>query len=351
MPRQSGASGRSACLATLMATSMPQEDAAVCITFAVVRIVALAVAVVLVTVGAGAGGKSGPRRVDDLHWLGTHNSYHVRPDREIAPGEEADYAHPPLDVQLSKQGIRSLELDTWNAPDFPVFHSLIVDTGSTCPTLEECFRTVDRWSDAHQKAQPLVLFVEGKVLPINANPAAQGAIDAAAAEQGITNWDAAGFDRLDALVRRLFGRNLITPDDVRGKRTTLRDAVVHDGWPTVAQSRGKVLVTLIGRPEELDLYRANAPSLQHRAMFANAKPTNPAAAIISRDVPDAKAGIGALVRNHFIVKTRADADGIEARANDHTRAEQALRSGAQIIVTDYPVPDPKIGPYEVSLNP
>jgi len=31
---------------------------------------------------------------------------------------------------------------------------------------------------------------------------------------------------------------------------------------------------------------------------------------ISRDVPDGRAGIRALVRNHFIVKTRADADGV-----------------------------------------
>ena len=350
MPRQSGASGRSLCFTSLMPTSMPDADPLRCITFAAVRIVVLAVVAVFVAAGAGASADNGPRRLDDLRWLGTHNSYHVRPDRAITPGEEADYAHPPLDVQLSKQGIRSLELDTWNAPDFPVFHSLLIDTGSTCPTLEDCFRTVDRWSDAHPKAQTLVLFVEGKVLPVNANPSVQGALDAAAAEQGITNWDAAGFDRLDALVRRVFGSKLIVPDDVRGKRRTLRAAVVRDGWPTVARGRGKVIVTLIGRPEELDLYRANAPSLEHRAMFTNAKPTDPAAAIISRDVPDAKAGIPALVRNHFIVKTRADA-GIEARANDHTRADAALRSGAQIIVTDYPVPDPTIGPYSVSLNP
>ena len=138
------------------------------------RVVALAVAVVFVAVGAGTGGNSGPRRLDDLHWLGTHNSYHVRPEREIAPGEEADYAHPPIDVQLSKQGIRSLELDTWNAPDFPVFHSLIVDSGSTCPTLEDCFQTVNRWLGAHQKSQPLVLFVEGKVLPAVAALAERG---------------------------------------------------------------------------------------------------------------------------------------------------------------------------------
>jgi hypothetical protein len=314
----------------------------------------LAGALLVATIGsAGASARttSGPRRLDALHWLGTHNSYHVRPDRQITPGEEADYGHAPLAVQLSDQGVRSLELDTWNAPDFPVFHSLIVDTGSTCPTLGRCFDEINRWLEAHPKSQPLALFVEAKVLPVNANPAVQGAIDNAASDLGITSWDAAGFDRLDALVRKAFGRKLITPDDVRGKRRTLRDAVLHDGWPTVASSRGKVFVTLIGAAPELDLYRAGSPMLKGRSMFANARPTDPTAAVISRDVPDVKAGIPRLVANHFIVKTRADANGVQARANDHTRAAAAFASGAQIVVTDYPVPDPAVGPYSVTLPP
>jgi hypothetical protein len=330
---------------------MPHDDAACCVTFAEVRTLVLALAVVVVAAGASRAGNDHAVRLDDMRLLGTHNSYHLRPDRAITPGEPADFEHPPLDVQLSKQGIRSFELDAFNGPKFPVFHSLIVDSASTCPNLVACFGTIEDWSTAHPHHEPLVLFVEAKVLPTNTNPAVQTAIDAAAAEQGITAWDAAGFARLDALVRQVFGGKLITPDDVRGKRRTLRDAVVRDGWPTLAKSRRKVLVTLIGADAERDLYRADAPSLEGKAMFVNAKPTESSAAIISRDVPDAKAGIRALVRNHFIVKTRADADGIEARANDHTRAERALRSGAQIIVTDYPVPDPTVGPYEVSLNP
>jgi len=316
---------------------------------------ATAVGVVVIAAVWGAGvaraASRGPDRLDDVRLLGTHNSYHLRPDRTITPGEPADYAHAPLDVQLGEQGVRSLELDAFNGPEFPVFHSLLIDTASTCPTLDACFRTIDAWSDAHPRHEPLVLFVEAKTLPTSTNPAAQTAIDTAAAEQGITEWDAAAFDRLDALVRDVFGRRLITPDDVRGKRRTLREAVVRDGWPTFAKSRGKVLVTLIGKQGERDLYRAGAPALEGRAMFVNSKPTDPSAAVISRDVPDDKAGISRLVRQHFLVKTRADADGVEARSNDHTRAERALHSGAQIVVTDYPVADPAIGPYVVGLTP
>jgi hypothetical protein len=297
--------------------------------------------------GTAAGAGGGQNRIDDLRMLGTHNSYHLRPAREIVPGEPADYAHPPIDVQLD-QGLRSFELDAYNAGDFPVFHSLIVDTQSTCPTLDSCLDSIATWSREHPKHEPLVLFFEPKLLPTNSNPDVQAAIDTAAAEQGITNWDAAGLDRIDALMRETFGKRLITPDQVRGKQKTLRDAVRKDGWPTVKDSRGKVLVTLIGQPTIRELYKAGAPSLQGRAMFVDSNPREPSAAVLSMDVPEPQR-FEQLTAQHFLVKTRADADGKEARANDHTRADAAIASGAQVIVTDYPVPDPTIGPYVVTL--
>ena len=308
--------------------------------------IAMVLALTVSVAPAGAGG-NGPDRLDDLRMLGTHNSYHQRPARELVPGEPADYAHPPLDAQLDA-GIRSLELDAYNAPTFPVFHSLIVDTASSCPTLEECLATIDTWSREHPKHEPLVLFFDPKVLPTNTNPNAQAAIDAAAAEQSITAWDAAGLDRVDALLRDTFGKRLITPDQVRGTRKTLREAVRKDGWPTVKDSRGKVLVTLIGEPALRDLYKVGAPSLQGRAMFVDSNPREPSAAVLSMDVPEPQR-FAKLTAQHFLVKTRADADGKEARANDHTRADAAIASGAQIIVTDYPVADPTIGPYVVTL--
>ena len=299
-------------------------------------------------VGAGTATRE-PPRLDDLRWLGTHNSYHLRPERPLLPNEPTDYAHAPLDVQLSDQGVRSLELDAWNAPELPVFHQLVVDTASTCPNLETCFRTIDAWSDKHPKHEPLVILVEAKPVPVSTNATVQTVINNATTDLGITNWNAAAFDRLDALVRKSFGRSLITPDDVRGTRRTLREAVVHNGWPTVTKGRGKVLAVLIGEQAELDLYRAEAPLLEGKGMFASSEPTDPSAAVILRDVPDAASRIDELVRQHFIVRTRADAEEGEARTNDHTRADAALASGAQIVATDYPAPDPAVGPYVVAL--
>lgn len=313
--------------------------------------VVVVVAVLVLGAAPVLAGGDGQKRLDDVSLLGTHNSYHLRPERELIPGEPADYAHGPLDVQLDEQGIRSLELDAFDGPAFPVFHSLLVDTESSCPTLEECFAIVDDWSRAHPDHEPLVLFVEPKPLPTNDDPTVQAVIDNAAAEQGLTNWDAAGLDRVDDLVRDTFGKQLITPDEVRGKRKTVREAVRSGtGWPTLAKARGRVLVTLIGEPEIRALYTSDSPTLEARAMFVDSEGNEPFAAVVSADRPKPKR-FRRLVRDHYLVKTRADADGKEARANDHTRADTALSSGAQVVVTDYPVPDPAIGPYEVTLPP
>jgi len=312
----------------------------------------LAVVLVAATSATAGAGSSDDVRLNEVQILGTHNSFHQRPtDRDVTPGEGADYEHAPLTTQLEQQGIRNLELDAYNGPDLPVFHSLIVDTESVCSDLGECFAELDEWSRSNRNSVPLVLFVEPKPLPTNDNPAIQLVIDAEAERLGIDEWDLAGLEEIDALARDTFGKRLLTPDDVRGKRRTLRAAVLEDGWPTLEETRGNVLIVLnvAGTPELGDLYLDGHSSLRGRAMFVPSEPTDDFAAFVKRDVPD-KALIRALVRSNFLVSTRSDANGTEARAADRTRAESALRSGAQVVVTDYPVADPATGTdYTVEL--
>ena len=50
-----------------------------------------------------------------------------------------------------------------------------------------------------------------------------------------------------------------------------------------------------------------------------------------------------------MVRTRADAETKEARANDLKRAKKALASGAQFVSTDFPKKVPRISEYEVVL--
>jgi hypothetical protein len=53
------------------------------------------------------------------------------------------------------------------------------------------------------------------------------------------------------------------------------------------------------------------------------------------------------VSEGFLVRTRADADTVQARKNDVRQREQALSSGAQFVSTDYAVPDRRFSDYSV----
>ena len=50
-----------------------------------------------------------------------------------------------------------------------------------------------------------------------------------------------------------------------------------------------------------------------------------------------------LVAAGYLVRTRADADTVEARAGNTVPRDAALASGAQFVSTDYPVEDPAFG--------
>ena len=53
----------------------------------------------------------------------------------------------------------------------------------------------------------------------------------------------------------------------------------------------------------------------------------------------------------YLVRTRSDANTTEARENDYSRFEAALESGAQIISTDYYLPDTLFGnAFHITLD-
>jgi hypothetical protein len=245
-------------------------------------------------------------------------------------------------------GIRSLEIDVQNGPQFPVYHSVIVDESSNCPSFAECLDTIARWSRANPGHVPITVFVELKELPKNGNATLQLIIDNFVQQHHLRPWDATALDRLDAVVRASFGKQLITPDEVRGKHATLRAAIRSSGWPTLGKTRGGVMV-IFNSALQRPTYLAGTPSLQGRSMFViETNAAQPSAAFVSVAMPDA-ARITKLLHENMMIRTLADVDGVEARANDLTRATNAIQSGAQVVATDYPFADPAVGPYVVRL--
>lgn len=307
-------------------------------------LVSMTAAVVVVAAVSGAAQSAGANRLDSklrtnqVQVLATHNSYHVQQDVPIASSPTTQYTHAPLDQQLDL-GVRGFEIDAVNAPDgqFPVLHSPVVDNTSNCTPIAQCLQVTRTWSKAHPGHAPIFILLEPKDDPIDH-----------VLDPQLRTFDAAGLDQLDAIVRSSLGRQLITPDSVRGKAKTLRRAVTGRGWPTLGKTRGKVLVALNTGGAIRATYLQGHPSLERRAMFVTADERSPAAAVIKVDDPDEQR-IQQLVKGGFIVRTRADADLVEARANDVTRRDLALRSGAQIVSTDFEVAVPTIGDYVVQI--
>ena len=129
----------------------------------------------------------------------------------------------------------------------------------------------------------------------------------------------------------------ITPSDVQGDALTLRDAIVNQGWPTLEESRGKVLFVLLDKTEIRDLYVERNPTLENQSMFAIVDEAESLASIVSLIDPiDQQERLSEASATGFMVRTRPDAATVEAQAGDYTRFASALTSGANFITTDFP---------------
>jgi hypothetical protein len=311
--------------------------------------------------------RDGELRLNHMQVLGSHNSYHVRPQGRLAralPIQEWQYSHLPLDQQFETQGVRQIEIDIFADPEgglyahplgatrfgdefevaeleqpgFKVLHIQDLDFRSTCWTFVSCMQTIKAWSDQHPTHVPIAILIEAKddALPIEL-PGLE-----------LTRppiIDGAAMDALDAEILSVFPvEQILTPDDVRGDHETLEEAIRTDGWPTLGEVRGRVLFLLDNGGRIKDAYLQGHPSLRGRILFTSSEPGAPEAAFIKLNDPIGdNQRIGALVADGFIVRTRADSDTHEARDNNTVPRETAIASGAQFVSTDYPVPDPDFG--------
>jgi hypothetical protein len=323
-----------------------------------------------------------PQNMNQIQVLGSHNSYHTG----IPPalfgflhGKYGDrmngleYSHLPIEKQLDL-GLRALEIDVvydpqgglyahpaavelekqnnlaapaydpqglMQKPGLKVIHVPDIDFRSNVYTFQQELALLKAWSDAHPNHLPIPITMNAK--------------DDGLKQPGFVTplkFDKAAFDAWDAEIVQGLGRGrLITPDDVRGSYPTLESAVRAQAWPQLSRARGKFFFVLDETGEKLDTYVAGHPSLKGRVMFVNQTEGHPEAAF--RIVNDPKTDwpyIQYLVRSGYYVRTRADADTVEAHKGDYSRLRDALISGAQVISTDYYVPDEHLGTgYVVKL--
>jgi len=314
--------------------------------------------------------------LNDIVTVGTHNSYKAAiPDAIMGlirfgskkAARELDYSHLPLAQQLD-DGARAIEIDVaydpqgglydnpagaamtgetlptdfkaiMAKPGFKVLHVQDVDFHSVCLTLVACLTDLKTWSKAHPDHVPILVTMNAKddeiAMPGSVTP---------------LKFDTAAFDALDAEILSVFTRDeIVTPDQVQGGAPTLRDAVLTKGWPTLGDSRGKFLFALDEEGAKIAAYVGGRKSLEGRVMFVNAPEESPAAAYLTLNETADIPRITADVQKGFLVRTRADADTLEARTNDTTRRDKALASGAQYVSTDYMRPDTRFSPYQARM--
>lgn len=303
-------------------------------------------------------------RINEVQVVGSHNSY----KRMVSPAEETlrrsfigdgadlmSYQHEPLGVQFQSQKVRQIELDLFvdsaggryaepllrsaaglgaydpamQQPGIKALHIQDVDYASTCLAFVDCLDDIETWSDANPSHLPIAVLVE-----LKDDPLSFGDLTFTTPEP----WTNSAMAELDADIRSVMDpADLITPDDVRGAAATLEEAVTTTGWPTIGESRGKVMFLMDNGGGYRTDYLAGNPNLEGRVLFTNANPGDADAAFVKRNDPFA-ADIADLVGAGYVVRTRSDADTVEARQNDTGPRDSALASGAQWVSTDYPVP-------------
>jgi hypothetical protein len=225
-------------------------------------------------------------------------------------------------------------------PGLKVLHTPDIDYRSSCPTFVACLAQVRAWSRAHPDHAPILILLNLKEdrLPL---PGAVATLP----------FDVAAMDTVDREIRSVFAEaEIVTPDQVQGAAATLREAVTTRGWPALGAARGRVIFALDAGSRHVALYRGERRSLEGRVMFVNTDEASPAAAYLTLNDPVRQAGrIRAAVRTGFLVRTRADADTAQSRANDPSQSVAAFASGAQYVSTDYLWPDMRFSPYTVRL--
>ena len=275
-------------------------------------------------------------RMNEIQFIGSHNSYKQQMpflyfwSLHLIDGEGAkalEYWHPPIADQL-ELGLRKLELDFFYdavSGEFPVGHIQVIDMGTSCTSLRACLQEIRQWSDRNPHHVPIWISfnLKDQAIPLLPDPQLF-------TPEVLTD--------IDLAVEEIIGDRLIYPRDV-----------VDREWPLLAESRGKILLVLDEGGEKRDWYLKD---WQDRPMFVAVDEGHEAAAImiINDPVRDFDR-IRSLVKQGYLVRTRADSGTQEARNNDTVRRNKAFQSGAQAISTDYYLlTNPFDSEYRVSIE-
>jgi len=253
-------------------------------------------------------------RLNQIQVKGTHNSYHQQSLIAFHPSHK--YTHLSLTDQLEKRGIRAFELDV-HRPSFGsnllVYHIAVIDAKTSCKKFKDCLQELKNWSDQHPDHVTIFVWIEIK--------------DATGGPKF------ANFDRVDEEIRDVLGDQVLTPDAIQKNYESLQAAVQQEGWPQIAETRGKFMFMLDQDERNAQVYLRN-DSLQGRAMFVRAseETLNSPWAVVTKTGPGsfhAKA-----MQKNFIVSENICSPELTA-AECYSKLENARVAGTHILMDDF----------------
>jgi hypothetical protein len=310
-------------------------------------------------------------KINQLQYIGSHNSYKIRPDRELLDllssffqnsslfdVSDMDYTHLPFEEQFTYYGVRQIEIDFYAdadggrfysrkgaemigknpesgipqllQPGNKVLHIADIDYETHYYTLIESFQAVKRWSDQHPYHLPIFILLETKTETVANTLPGLGFAES-------EPWDAGRINNIETEIRAVFDESrIITPDFVRGSYATLNEAIMDKGWPTVGECRGKVMF-MFDQTNINSIYMQGSPSLEGKLVFTDSNPGEPHAAFIKRNNVSSS-DIQNLVEQGYLVRTMIGGTR-EARTGDYSKWNLGLSKGAHFLSTDYYRPD------------
>lgn len=333
-------------------------------------------------------GQSNGEPLNEYRVLASHNSYKLKPDPRVSKflykiknklGEENDpiqleYAHESLSIQLDSFNVRGFELDVYadpkggkyyrrringfvrgkrkrskipalKEPGFKIIHISDVDYETNYYTLESALKEIADWSKNNPDHSPVYINIEAKGSGMGNE---SGLLRILGFKKAIV-YDSTIYDQLNnELLTFIPSEQLVTPKEFQGDFSSIRERIDSIGWPSIEEYKGKLFFILEGNRS--DWYAAQVNAGADLPMFVYGGTEDPMTLFVRRNQPIGNEEEIKELSKDFIVRTRTDAGTLEARENDQSRKEAAIRSGAQIVSTDYYRPDLELSEFSVTLE-
>ena len=278
-------------------------------------------------------------KYNEVAFIGTHNSYQKQsvPARQklfrdastvtfgLVKAEKAEFFSDTLTDQFNL-GIRSIEIDVETVVEngearFVCTHAPVVDMTTTCYDFTLALKEIKLWSDANPNHLPITVIIEPKKVFIP--------------EKNMRLFNCKYANELGRQAREIFGDTLITPADMLGEYNSFKEMREADGWMTLSETRGHVMILLHDTTATED-YIKQDPSIKSQVMFPmlryDDRDRDCASFLLINKASDIKNQAEEVLGKNLIIRSRSDNFGSFKESDSQT----VLNSGAQIVSTDYP---------------